>query len=166
LRPILAALLCFHLAGHADAEPADHWHNADPAVATWVDAVSREVQAYGRAQRPTAVMAVQGDRMILNGGRWNGTQVVPAAWAKESTTAYSQTDRIERGYGYLWWVLSSEEWGPGAFMALGYGGQIIAVIPSKRLVVVETVDLRQNAKGVRSSAFLQLVRTIAAASQG
>jgi CubicO group peptidase (beta-lactamase class C family) len=101
--------------------------------------------------------------LFLNGGRWNAAQVIPAAWVRESTTAYSQTDRAAR-YGYLWWVLSSEEWGPGAFMAPGYGGQVVAVVPSKRLVAVETVDLRQNAQGARTRSFLDLVRKIAAAA--
>jgi CubicO group peptidase (beta-lactamase class C family) len=80
---------------------------------------------------------------------------------KESTTAYSQTDRNAR-YGYLWWVRSSGEAGPGAFMALGYSGQVIAVMPSRRLIAVENVDLRQNPQGIRIKSFLDLVRKIGA----
>jgi CubicO group peptidase (beta-lactamase class C family) len=331
LRQILPVFLSFALVGYAVAEPAGNWQNAGPATIAWADAASHELQIYGRSQRPTAVMIVQGDRVIarwgdvgrrvnvhsvrksllsalygiaisegrislsstlaqlgvddkapnltdaeeeatvrdllmarsgvyhqasyetsdirqnrpmrgshaagtfwfynnwdfnalgtiyrqvtgedifqsfarriakpigmedfsardcqyvleassihaaypftmsardlerfgllfLNGGRWNAAQVIPAAWVKESTTAYSQTGRASR-YGYLWWVLSPEEWGPGAFMAPGYGGQVLVVIPSKRLVAVETVDLRQNAGGVRVRSFLDLMRKIAA----
>lgn len=102
--------------------------------------------------------------LFLNEGRWNAAQVVPAGWVKESTAAHSQTDRRAR-YGYLWWVLPSDEWGAGAFMAPGYGGQTIAVIPSKHLVAVETVDLRQNTKGIKTRLFLDLVRKIAAAAR-
>lgn len=102
--------------------------------------------------------------LYLNGGRWNGTQIVPAEWVSESTRSYSATNHAERGYGYLWWSWSDDEvWGKGAFMALGHGGQIIAVVPSRRLVAVETVDLSQKPGGVRVLDFRDLVRTIAAA---
>jgi CubicO group peptidase (beta-lactamase class C family) len=102
--------------------------------------------------------------LFLNGGQWRGKQIIPAAWVRESTTAYSQTDRRGRGYGYLWWTLPSEEWGPNAIIASGDGGEIIAVIPSKRLVAVENVDPRQNPEGVRTPQFLNLVSKIAIAA--
>jgi CubicO group peptidase (beta-lactamase class C family) len=54
--------------------------------------------------------------------------------------------------------LASDEWGAGAFMAPGYGGQTIAVIPSRHVVAVETVDLRQKTKGIKTRLFLDLVR--------
>jgi hypothetical protein len=53
LRPILATLLCLFCAGYTIAEPAGHWQDADAPVAAWADAASRDVQAYGRSQRPT-----------------------------------------------------------------------------------------------------------------
>lgn len=101
--------------------------------------------------------------LFRNDGRWDGTQIIPAAWIKESTTAFSQTERGKLGYGYLWWVLPAQEWGPGAVMASGYGGQMIAVVPSKRLVVAQTVDPRQNDKGIRTSVFIDFLRRIALA---
>ncbi|POR50772.1 serine hydrolase domain-containing protein [Bosea psychrotolerans] len=102
--------------------------------------------------------------LILDRGRWQGRQLVPSAWIEEATRTYSRTDRSGRGYGYLWWTLSPEEWGAGAVIASGFGGQIIAIIPSKRLVVVQTVDLRQKSRGLRSSKFLALLRLIANAA--
>jgi hypothetical protein len=70
----------------------------------------------------------------------------------------------------MWWTLPEDIWGrtPStrpAIYAFGYGGQIIAVVPTKRLVVVQTVDLSQNPKGIRSSAFLDLLKAIASASR-
>ncbi|MDR6671216.1 serine hydrolase [Rhizobium sp. 1399] len=103
-------------------------------------------------------------QLFLDGGRWNGRQIVPASWVKESTTAYSATDRGSMGYGYLWWTLNPEVFGPGAALASGYGGQAIAIVPSKRLVVVQIVDPAQNAKGVRTSNFVNLLQQIAAAA--
>ena len=97
--------------------------------------------------------------------RRNTTQVVPASWVRESTTAYSSAKRIRQGYGYMWWTLPEDIWGKNAFYASGYGGQIIAVVPAKRLVVVQTVDLSQNPKGIRTSAFIDLLKAIASASR-
>ncbi len=39
-------------------------------------------------------------QLMLNEGRWNGRQIVPASWVERSTTSISQTDN----YGYLWWI--------------------------------------------------------------
>lgn len=64
----------------------------------------------------------------------------------------------------MWWTLPEDTWGPNAFYASGCGGQVIAAVPSKRLVVVQTVDLNQNPKGVRTSAFIGLLKEIALAS--
>ncbi|HEY6257779.1 MAG TPA: amide hydrolase, partial [Xanthobacteraceae bacterium] len=67
--------------------------------------------------------------------------------------------------GYLWWTLQSAEWGADAIMASGDGGQKIAVIPSRRLVVVENVDPRENLKGVQTPAFFELIRKVVAAAR-
>ena len=82
--------------------------------------------------------------VLEQGGVWYDGQVIPASWVKEFTTAHSWAKRIRQGYGYMWWTLPEDTWGAGAFYASGYGGQIIAVVSSKRLVVVQTVDLNQN----------------------
>jgi len=114
--------------------------------------------------RLSARDAARFGQLFLNEGKWGDKQVIPASWIRESTAAYSWAKRIRQGYGYMWWTLPEETWGPDAFYASGYGGQVIAVVPSKRLVVVQTVDLKQNPKGVRTSAFLDLMKEIAVAS--
>lgn len=114
--------------------------------------------------RLSARDAARFGQLYLDGGRWNGRQIVPVSWVKQSTTAYSRTDHAIRGYGYLWWTLNPDAFGPGAAFASGFGGQTIAIVPSKHLVVVEIVDRAQNAKGVRTSHFLKLLQQIAAAS--
>ncbi|MFK4259895.1 serine hydrolase domain-containing protein [Agrobacterium tumefaciens] len=114
--------------------------------------------------RLSARDAARFGQLYLDGGRWNGRQVIPASWVKASTTAYSSTDRGSMGYGYLWWTLNPDVFGPGAALASGYGGQAIAIVPSKHLVVVQTVDLAQNAKGVRTSHFIKLLQQLAAAA--
>jgi CubicO group peptidase (beta-lactamase class C family) len=75
--------------------------------------------------------------MYLNGGKWNGRQIVPANWVQASTTTKIQV-KPGLGYGYFWWT-KNFRWNdrilPGYF-AWGYGGQYIFVIPGLQLVAV------------------------------
>jgi len=84
-------------------------------------------------------------QLMLDHGRWNGRQLVPAAWVAESTRLHvpsSEThmgagDRL--GYGYFWWILSEARPSPafaGAYAALGHYGQYIAVLPALDMVMV------------------------------
>ena len=68
--------------------------------------------------------------LYLNGGRWEGQQVVPAAWVEASTRKHIAAT-LQDGYGYQWWVTDD-----GVYMALGYAGQFIFVVPEVNLVVV------------------------------
>ncbi len=114
--------------------------------------------------RLSARDAARFGQLYLDAGRWNGRQVIPASWVTASTTTYSSTDRGSMGYGYLWWTLNPDVFGPGAALASGYGGQAIAIVPSKHLVVAQTVDPAQNSKGVRTSHFVKLLQQLAAAA--
>jgi CubicO group peptidase (beta-lactamase class C family) len=77
-------------------------------------------------------------QLYLDDGRWNGRQVVPAAWVLASTTAQvtTQGDKaaLAESYGYQWWV--THEKGHAAYAAFGFGGQVVEVVPDLRLVVV------------------------------
>jgi len=42
-------------------------------------------------------------QLFLQQGRWNGRQVVPDDWVKESTKPHSDFGN-GRGYGYMWWT--------------------------------------------------------------
>ena len=79
--------------------------------------------------------------LYLNGGRWDGTQVVPADYVAASTRPQSEPGG-PGDYGYQWWV--TNETGHDGFRAQGYGGQLIQVIPDLDLVVVITSDPDQQ----------------------
>jgi CubicO group peptidase (beta-lactamase class C family) len=68
--------------------------------------------------------------LYLGHGRWKDRQVVPKEWVLESTRPQGRVD-----YGYLWWYLP-EEWGGPAINALGYGGQLISIVPEANAVIV------------------------------
>jgi CubicO group peptidase (beta-lactamase class C family) len=80
--------------------------------------------------------------LYLNGGRWDGTQVVPADYVAASTRPQSDPSGGSGGYGYQWWV--TNETGHDSFRAEGFGGQVIQVIPDLDLVVVITSDPSQG----------------------
>lgn len=111
--------------------------------------------------------------LYLRNGTWRGRQVIPSAWIRESTTAYSVADGNARdgysGYGYLWWVAVNGNHYPkaevpdGSFSAWGAGGHFIAVIPARQLVVVHRVNTDDPDKKVSLEQFGELLRLILAA---
>ena len=76
--------------------------------------------------------------LYLNEGRWDGEQIVPSEWVVSSSNQFISAT-LEDGYGYQWWVDDS-----GMYLALGYRGQFIFVIPEKEMVVVFTSSLEDN----------------------
>lgn len=73
-------------------------------------------------------------QLLLNGGVWNGTQIVSENWIQESTCAQSWWLERNLPYGYLWWVLEEEH----GFAAMGDVGNIIYVNRRSNLVVAIT----------------------------
>ena len=87
--------------------------------------------------------------LYLRNGFWNGRQIIPKKWVKESTQKHISVpsgliktdEQIEFTYGYQWWVITSPE-GYTDFLAGGSGGQFMRVSPYRNLVVVMTSDTR------------------------
>jgi CubicO group peptidase (beta-lactamase class C family) len=71
--------------------------------------------------------------LFLQGGDWNGKQVIPNAWVSESTRSYSDAGN-GFGYGYLWWV-NGFNLPLNSFSAWGALGKCIVVVPERALVV-------------------------------
>lgn len=92
-------------------------------------------------------------RLMLNEGSWNDEVIVSSAWVKESTTPYYHTYHQIGSYGYHWWVLTNRGHRPlvpHAYTAIGYGGQLITVVPDRELVITFTSDLKkQSARPLR-----------------
>ena len=96
--------------------------------------------------------------LFLNDGNWRGNQIVPKEWCQVSTTEHRKTQLFKFGYGYQWWRISNDD--PTVsklavndlYFALGYGGQVIIVIPHLRMVVVST------AESMKIRLYLKLLR--------
>ena len=78
-------------------------------------------------------------QMMLDGGKANGKQIVPAGWVGQMTTMIPFPAQYARkaefkGYGFQTWQVDDE---PGAFSAVGLAGQFIYVHPKTRTVIVK-----------------------------
>ena len=107
--------------------------------------------------------------LYLNGGVWNGEQIVPAEWVTASVTpdgahlqpgANPNSDWV-MGYGYQWWIPENPQ---GDFMAIGVYNQFIYVHPEYDVVIAKTsayadYNIDGEAKELESVA---LFRAIAA----
>lgn len=69
-------------------------------------------------------------QLYLDGGMWNGKQIVSAKWIDESTREHSRWEKHNLPYGYLWWV----ENGNG-YAAMGDGGNVIYINTKKKMIV-------------------------------
>jgi CubicO group peptidase (beta-lactamase class C family) len=102
-------------------------------------------------------------QLYLQGGAWNGRQVVPASWVTTSIQPHAQVDD-ETEYGYLWWIRRFTHAGQSypSYLMQGNGGNKVAVFPSLDLVVVIT-SARYNAREMRTLSDHLLTEYILAA---
>lgn len=105
--------------------------------------------------------------LMLREGNWNGRQIVPRAWVRESTRAHTprtEMNPVRRregafGYGYLWWVFDNPnqpEVYRGAYTGLGAVGQHILVMPRLDLVVAHKTEPGNN-RSVSHGQFLEVM---------
>ena len=85
--------------------------------------------------------------MILDGGVYNGKQIVPAEWVEDCLQIYSEgTWRLAKigrnwdnnAYGYQWWSVEAGHYRYN--LAWGHGGQQIALIRDLDMMIVLLVD--------------------------
>jgi CubicO group peptidase (beta-lactamase class C family) len=124
------------------------------------DVRGRPLAFSGVRMRPRDLAKI--GRMVLNHGRWEGKQVVPAGWIADSTAPHMQTDNGFQ-YGYQWWAGKASalgenvDWSAG----IGNGGQRLFMVPKLDLVVVITAGEYNKPEIGRMCN--QLFRNIAAA---
>ena len=82
-------------------------------------------------------------QLYLNGGIWDGKQIISAEWIAESTKIHSRWDALNLSYGYLWWIIDENE---RSYAAIGDGGNVIYVNPAKNLVVAIASLFKPTAK--------------------
>jgi CubicO group peptidase (beta-lactamase class C family) len=77
--------------------------------------------------------------LFLNGGEWDGEQVVPREWVEEATREHFHAGTLLDDYGFQWWVSPN-----GYYSAIGYKGQFIHVVPELDLIMVTTSSSEED----------------------
>jgi CubicO group peptidase (beta-lactamase class C family) len=105
--------------------------------------------------------------LYLNDGVWNGERILPEGWVKYTTTPATATESGE--YGAQWWLNAGAKDNAAnrlypdlptdTFLADGFEGQFVFVIPSKKLVVVR-LGLSQNAKPDLNKFVADVINTL------
>ena len=77
-------------------------------------------------------------QMMLDGGRWEGKEILSPHWIKDATSVHVTMEHLDEpdiaGYGYQMWIDRRE----GCYLFRGAFGQICAVIPGKDMVIAYT----------------------------
>ncbi len=80
-------------------------------------------------------------RLFLDGGVHQGRRIVSEDWIRAATATQISTNPVDPrawGYGYFWWNPGCGSF--GCYMASGFGGQLILVVPALDLVMVTTTE--------------------------
>lgn len=87
-------------------------------------------------------------QLYLKNGNWKGVQIVPEDFVASSIVPadlveHDTGEKLKR-YGYSWWMCDYR--GDHIYLAEGFKGQYIAIIPSKKAVVVRLARDRSKEK--------------------
>lgn len=124
---------------------------------TWVKDVHGRPMAFnGLRLRPRDLLKV--GRLVLNHGRWQDRQLVPAEWVERSLSPHFDTDVRDYRYGYQWWGGTAIWRGqPVAWHAgFGNGGQRLYVVPALDMTIVTTAGAYdEDATAIRVNDLVQ-----------
>jgi CubicO group peptidase (beta-lactamase class C family) len=90
--------------------------------------------------------------LIMNGGRWNGQQLIPEAFI-ERATGRIHTNKQKASYGYFWWRADMQV-GDKAYdckSGRGANGQYILMLPELELIVVFTAHTKGMGKTLKTT---------------
>ena len=124
------------------------------AIPPWVtDPQGRYLGGNDMAISPLG-LARLGD-MVLNGGQIDGRDVVSQAWLETSWQPRARSPFSGDQYGYGWFLTRYA--GHQAAYARGYGGQLLVIVPDRKLSIAITSDPNRPARSDGYFGDLQLL---------
>ena len=119
--------------------------------ADWRRSRSGEVQSGGQLTISDEALLKIG-RMVLDGGKWKGEQILPPIWIGSMLTPTHKLGE-HVGYGNLWWhiPIRSHRGYEDAVMMKGNGGNIVALVPSLDVVLVVQSENYNQSEAERNS---------------
>lgn len=100
-------------------------------------------------------------QLYLQDGVWEGRRLLPTGWVAYST----RPNPVDQRYGAHFWLDIQQEFAASdpeqplpkdAFHAMGYEGQCVSIIPSRRLVIVR-LGLTRNSSAWRQDRFINKI---------
>ncbi|AXT18975.1 class C beta-lactamase-related serine hydrolase [Flavobacteriaceae bacterium AU392] len=84
--------------------------------------------------------------LYINKGKFNRKRIISERFIKDATKQQQPPNLFgsNEGYGYGWWI--GEGNGVSGFMAQGYGGQTILIVPKQKIIIVTTYNWRVNSQ--------------------
>lgn len=128
--------------------------------APWPDCLQGITNGGSALMLTTKEMALFG-QLLLQKGKWNDEQLIPADYIEKASswlvTADPQEARPPRGYGYLTWSGIWQDKYPKSYYASGSWGRYIIVIPELDAVVVLNPHEESMAKQMQLEEILEEV---------
>ena len=93
-----------------------------------VDPLGINTASWGLTLTPVDMAKI--GQLYLNGGLWEGKQIISKQWIDISTQEHIRWNSLS--YGYLWWIIDDKE---QSYAALGDGGNVIYVNTKKKMVI-------------------------------
>jgi CubicO group peptidase (beta-lactamase class C family) len=100
--------------------------------------------------------------LMLNKGLFKNRRIVSEKWINEMTKFQISTrdaNSFANGYGYQTWL-----WNNGVnsyYDAMGYGGQFILVVPTKKMVITASCDWQSISSSTADNNWYTIMNTIA-----
>jgi CubicO group peptidase (beta-lactamase class C family) len=118
--------------------------------ATWsIDSEEDDFELTPILLNARAIDLAKFGQLYLNGGSWDGQQIIPRRWVEESTApdpndhrpweTFSRWQDNGGYYKYFWWGVSQGK-DDYSYMGIGTYGQFIFVSPRTKVVIVRTAD--------------------------
>ncbi len=166
--PLIATALIQHGTGKSEMDFAEEtlfgplgFRNAE-----WMhqDRAGYDMGSHGLRLRPIDMQKF--GILYMNGGVWNGRQIISRTWVERSFQPWIKSSRNRpANYGWYWWT---RNYAPGwdAHEASGWKGQRIIVVPEHRLVVTITGYMEEGYNEVCDAIMRQYVVTLLQPNQG
>jgi CubicO group peptidase (beta-lactamase class C family) len=100
--------------------------------------------------------------LLLNKGLYKNKRIVSEKWVNEQLNFYIFTrdaNSFANGYGYQTWLWNNGN--TSYFDAMGYGGQFILVVPTKKLVITASCDWQSFNSSTADNNWYTIMSTIA-----
>jgi len=122
------------------------------------DPWTRDPQGYflgGNQMSVSPENLIKVGELYVTEGLYQGNRILPAQWIEQAFTARTRSPFSGDGYGYGWF--KRDFGGVTSAYARGYGGQVMHVIPERKLVVAIMSDTTQRA---RSNGYMKVLHDL------